>query len=247
MNEPRRAHDAQTRTVLREQRAASAWAIVQDEVTACRRCPRLVTYREEIARTKRRAYRSEEYWGRPVPAFGSVTARVLLYGLAPGAHGSNRTGRMFTGDASGDFLFAALHRAGFASAPSGRRADDGLMLRDAAITAAVRCAPPANKPTREELAICESHFAAREMRLMPNLRVVVALGRIAFDSYLRLIRSRGVRVPSPAPRFAHGAVHMIDGAPTVVCTYHPSRQNTQTGRLTARMLDDVFAAVRRLL
>jgi uracil-DNA glycosylase family 4 len=206
-----------------------------------------VAHREEIARVKRRAFVNDAYWGRGVPAFGSPTARVALYGLAPGAHGSNRTGRMFTGDASGDFLFAALHRAGFASHAEGRRADDGLLLMDVLITSTVRCVPPDNKPTPEEMRRCESLHSWREFALLPNLRVVVALGRIAFDSYLRLHRASGRPAPEPVPAFAHGAVCALPRGPHLVCSYHPSRQNTQTGRLTPEMLDNVFRTVRALV
>ncbi len=223
------------------------WERLQRDVTLCSQCPRLVAHREEMARVKRRAFAHEEYWGRGVPAFGDPGARIALYGLAPGAHGSNRTGRMFTGDASGEFLFAALHRAGLASQPVGRTRTDGLTLIDAVITSAVRCAPPDNKPAPDELARCESLYAAREFALLSRVRVVVALGRIAFASYLRLARAAGCTLPTPAPTFAHGAVHALEGGPDLVCSYHPSRQNTQTGRLTPEMLDDVFRTVRGLI
>lgn len=220
--------------------ASAAWNALQAAVVGCRDCPRLVAHREEMARVKRRAYRDHDYWGRPVPAFGDADARLLLYGLAPGAHGSNRTGRMFTGDASGDFLFPALHRAGLCSAPSARDRDDGLALRATAITAAVRCAPPDNKPTREEQTHCEQRWAAREIAAMPQLRVVLALGGIAFASYLRLWRDAGHALPSPLPAFGHGVVCELPPGPTLIGIYHPSRQNTQTGRLTAAMFDEVL-------
>ena len=198
------------------------------DVITCRRCPRLVEWREEVARVKRRAFRDCEYWGKPVPGFGDRNARVVIIGLAPGAHGSNRTGRMFTGDSSGDTLFAALHRVGFASQPTASSRDDGLVLNDTFITAVGRCVPPKNRPTREELANCRP-FLARELALLPDARVVLALGRIAFDGYLRLLREQGHDIP--ALKFAHHAVHTLpDGLPTLIASYHPSRQNTQTGR-----------------
>ncbi len=217
-----------------------SWSALQDAVVRCRACPRLVAHREEMARVNRRAFRDVAYWGRPVPAFGEADARILLYGLAPGAHGSNRTGRMFTGDASGDFLFPALHRAGLASAPFARDRDDGVTLRDATILSAVRCAPPDNKPTLDEQTRCEMRFAAREIAAMPRLRVVLALGGIAFASYLRMWRAAGHALPTPLPKFAHGVVVPLSPGPTLVGIYHPSRQNTQTGRLTAAMFDAVL-------
>lgn len=226
-------------------------ADLADAIIACRRCPRLVAWREETARVKRRAYRDETYWGRPVPGFGDPDARVLVVGLAPGAHGANRTGRMFTGDSSGDFLYTALYRAGFASQPTARRRDDGLTLHGAYISAACRCAPPDNKPTAEELATCLP-FLAREIALLPEIRVVVALGRIAFDAVLRVY---GATDPDPAPRtgaaspvFAHNArAPLGPGLPTLIASYHPSRRNTQTGLLTAAMFDQVWEQVRACL
>lgn len=215
-------------------------------ITECRRCPRLVTWREEVARGKRRAYRDAAYWAKPVPGFGAADARVLIVGLAPGAHGANRTGRMFTGDSSGNFLCAALHRAGFASQPTSHSRDDGLILRDVFITAACRCAPPANRPTAEELAACLP-FLMAEMALLPNLQVVVALGRIAFDAVLRVY---GARKPgfAPTPAFAHNACSDLGpNLPTLISSYHPSRQNTQTGRLTVEMFDAVWNQVRARL
>lgn len=214
-------------------------------LTACRRCPRLVAWREEVARVKRRAFQDDLYWGKPVPGFGDPAARVLIVGLAPGAHGANRTGRMFTGDSSGDFLYAALYRAGFASQPTSHRRDDGLVLRDMFITAACRCAPPDNKPTAAELAACLP-FLTAEIALLPNIEVVVALGRIAFEAVLR---AYGVQRPGPsAPAFAHNARSALGpGLPTLISSYHPSRQNTQTGRLTAEMFDAVWAQVRACL
>lgn len=219
---------------------------LESTIAACRRCPRLVAWREEVARVKRRAYRDEDYWGKPVPGFGDPAARVLIVGLAPGAHGANRTGRMFTGDSSGDFLYAALHRAGFASQPTSRGRDDGLMLIDAYISAACRCAPPDNKPMATELATCLS-FLAAEIALLRDVQVVVALGRIAFDAVLRVYAYQSQPILLQ-PLFAHNAVASPgDGLPLLVTSYHPSRQNTQTGRLTIGMFDDVWSNVRRFL
>ncbi len=215
-------------------------ARLEAEIVRCRACPRLVAWREEVARVKRRAYRDQAYWGRPVPSFGDAGARVVLVGLAPGAHGANRTGRMFTGDRSGAFLYAALHRAGLASRPASVARDDGLELRDAWITAACRCAPPDNAPTPEELARC-APFLDRELALLSRARVVVALGGVAWNAALRAFGRAGVKVPRPAPRFAHGAVALLPGAPALVGSYHPSQQNTQTGRLTPAMLDAALA------
>ncbi len=215
------------------------------DVLTCRRCPRLVAWREEVTRVKRRAFRDAEYWGKPVLGFGDPQARLVIVGLAPGAHGSNRTGRMFTGDSSGDTLYAALHRAGFASQPTATACDDGLTLHDTFITAVGRCVPPGNKPTPEELANCRP-FLARELALLPHARVVLSLGRIAFDGILLLLREQGLDVP--ALSFAHGATYPLP-APglTLVASYHPSRQNTQTGRLTTAMFDAVFAHINSLL
>ena len=198
-----------------------------------------MAWREEVARTKRRAYLGDVYWGRPVPGFGDPEARIALVGLAPGAHGANRTGRMFTGDGSGDFLYAALHRAGLASRPVSASRDDGLVLRDAFVTAACRCAPPANRPSPGELARC-APFLDRELRALRRLRVAVALGAIAWKAMLGALARAGREVPRPAPRFAHGAVLELPGGPALVGSYHPSRQNTQTGRLTPEMLDAVL-------
>ena len=216
-------------------------------ITTCRLCPRLVAWREEVARVKRRAYRDEDYWGKPVPGFGDGNARILCVGLAPGAHGANRTGRMFSGDSSGDFLYAALYRAGFASQPTSRGRCDGLTLQDAYISAACRCAPPDNKPAPDELAACRP-FLTQEITLLENVRVVVALGRIAFDAVLRVYAYPSQPI-LPQPLFAHNAVASLgDGLPMLVASYHPSRQNTQTGRLTVEMFDAVWTDVRdRLL
>ena len=215
-------------------------------VVDCRLCPRLVEHRERTAREKRAMYRHDEYWGRPLPSFGDPQARLLIVGLAPAAHGGNRTGRMFTGDSSADWLFETLHKFGFASSPTSRRRDDGLTLADAYITAAVRCAPPDNKPTTEEKATCRSYLAG-EMSLLTDVRVVVALGRIAFDGYLAARRELGMTPPMPAPKFAHGAAYTLQDGVTLVSSYHPSRQNTNTGTLTRRMFEDVFEAVREIL
>jgi len=214
-------------------------------ISECRRCPRLVAWREEVARTRRAAYRDAEYWGRPVPGFGDPDARLLVVGLAPAAHGANRTGRMFTGDRSGDWLFRALHRAGFASTPISEHRDDGLVLSGAYVTAPVRCAPPANKPTITERDNCRD-WLERELDLLPGVEVVIALGGFAFAHILRVLADRGVTVPSPRPRFGHGIVVGTSG-PAVIGSYHPSQQNTFTGRLTEGMFDAVFdAAARRL-
>jgi uracil-DNA glycosylase family 4 len=215
------------------------------EITACRRCPRLTAWREEVAAAKRAAFRDEEYWGRPVPGFGDPAARLLVVGLAPAAHGANRTGRMFTGDRSGDWLYRALHRAGFASRPESEHRFDGLTLTDAYVTAPVRCAPPANRPTAAERDNCRE-WLERELDLLPEVRVVVALGGFAFEHMLRVLAARGVAVPSPRPGFGHGVTVSTTG-PAVIASYHPSQQNTFTGRLTAAMFDAVFAAARRLL
>ncbi len=216
-------------------------------VIACRRCPRLVRYREQVARTKKREFQEWEYWGRPVPGFGNLQARLLIIGLAPAAHGSNRTGRMFTGDGSGVSLMRALHRADFASQPTSTHRDDGLQLYDAYLTAIVRCAPPGNKPTPREIATCLA-YVRQELALLSRVRVVVALGHVAFGAYLTLARERGISIPVPRPRFEHGArypLHSADGsAPLLIASYHPSRQNTQTGRLTEPMLDQVFQLAR---
>jgi uracil-DNA glycosylase len=221
---------------------------VRDQIVACDACPRLRSYCARVAREKRRAYRDDDYWGKPVPGFGDPQARLLLVGLAPAAHGANRTGRVFTGDGtggSGDFLMSALHRAGFANIPTSRHPGDGLALRDAFIAAAVRCAPPDNKPTPEEIARCLPHLDA-ELRALPRIHVVVGLGRIGFNAYLRLLDSRGT-AERPRPAFGHGAVYRLSSGQILIGCYHPSRQNTNTGKLTAAMMDEVFRRARRLL
>lgn len=220
--------------------------ILQEEIVHCTRCPRLREHCINIAIVKRRAYRDWEYWGRPVPAFGDPEARVLVLGLAPGAHGSNRTGRMFTGDASGEVLYRVLHKTGFASQPDSLSRDDGLQLHDIYITAAAHCAPPGNKPTPEELRNCRPFFE-RELDLLPRVKVVVALGKIAFDTYLDVLKRRGV-IESRAPYvFGHDREFQIaPGQPRLVSSYHPSQQNTSTGKLTEKMLADVFRRARRI-
>jgi uracil-DNA glycosylase family 4 len=219
------------------------WSELEEALVACRLCPRLVEWRERVAREKRASFRHQEYWGRPVPGFGDRDARLLVVGLAPAAHGANRTGRMFTGDRSGDWLFRALYRAGFASQPVSVARDDGLELRDCYVTAVVKCAPPGNRPTARELDTCRRWLDA-ELDLLTRVRVVVALGGVAFD---RLLRLRRWKVPSPRPRFGHGREVILPGGPTVLASYHPSQQNTFTGRLTEEMLDSIFERGRRLL
>jgi uracil-DNA glycosylase len=210
---------------------------LEREIVACRRCPRLVEWREKVAYEKRAAFRDEEYWGKPVPGFGDPEASVVVFGLAPAAHGANRTGRFFTGDRSGDFLFASLHRTGFASQPESRHRGDGLELRGAWISAAVRCAPPQNKPTPAERDACLS-YAERELCALPA-RVIVCLGAFAWGAAMRLFEVR------PRPKFGHGAEFEVEGIRLVGC-YHPSQQNTFTGRVTPGMLDDVMLRARGL-
>jgi uracil-DNA glycosylase family 4 len=217
-------------------------AQVQADLVACRACPRLVTWREQVAREKRAAFRAETYWGRPVPSFGDAQARLLICGLAPAAHGGNRTGRIFTGDRSGDWLFAALHRAGFANQSTSRHRDDGLRLSDCYITACVHCCPPANRPTPDERDNCLPYLV-RELRLLHRVRCVVCLGGFAWEGFLRALALLGEMV-RPRPRFGHG-VETAAGSYTLLGCYHPSQQNTFTGRLTEDMLDDIFARVRR--
>jgi len=223
---------------------ARALAALEAEIVTCRRCPRLVAWRERVAREKRAAFADQEYWGRPVPGFGDPGARLVVLGLAPAAHGANRTGRVFTGDRSGDWLFAALHRAGLASQPESRALDDGLTLRDCFVTAAVRCAPPANRPAPAERDRCLP-FAHRELAALKHARVVVCLGGFAWDAALRLRAAAGSPLPRPRPRFGHAA--QLDGPPwTLVGCFHPSQQNTFTGRLTEPMMDAVLAHAKAL-
>jgi uracil-DNA glycosylase len=223
----------------------AALAALTDEIVACRRCVRLVEWRERVAREKVARFRDETYWGRPVPGFGDPDARILLVGLAPAAHGGNRTGRVFTGDASGDFLWAALHRAGLADRPSSRRADDGLTLSDVYIAAALRCAPPANKPTPEERDNC-APYLARELHLLEGVGVLVALGAYGWDAALRAMASNGARPTSAGkPRFGHGAEVAV-GPYLLLGTYHPSQQNTFTGKLTPAMFDAVVSRAKEV-
>jgi uracil-DNA glycosylase family 4 len=227
---------------------------VRAGIISCQQCPRLRSYCAEVGRTKRAAYRRDTYWARPVPGFGDPDARILVLGLAPAAHGANRTGRVFTGDGvggSGDFLFSALKRAGFANLATSQRADDGLELTDVYVAAAVRCAPPANKPRPEEVDRCLAHLAD-EVAALPNLQVVVALGKIAWDAWLKLLARQGVDLPRPRPVFSHGAfAHLSTSAPehpsTLIGLYHPSRQNTHTGVVTPSMYDAVLRTVKATL
>jgi uracil-DNA glycosylase family 4 len=218
---------------------------LESRLVGCRHCPRLVAWREEVARTRRAAFRDEEYWGRPVPGFGDAGARLLVIGLAPAAHGGNRTGRMFTGDRSGDWLYRALYRAGFASQPTSEHRNDGLVLHDAFVTAPVRCAPPGNKPTAEERDACRP-WLVEEYRLLPSVEVIVCLGGLAYSETMRLLAATGVAVPRPRPRFRHG-LEVATPGPAVLCSFHPSQQNTFTGRLTEPMFDAVFGRARALL
>jgi uracil-DNA glycosylase len=224
-----------------------ALEILQRQIVSCERCPRLVAYRAEVGRVKRRAYRDWDYWAKPVPGFGDPRARLVLIGLAPGAHGANRTGRMFTGDSSGDFLYKVLFATGFASQPTSASRDDGLKLLDAYISAAVRCAPPDNKPTVEEIRTCRPYLE-RELGLLKTVQVVVALGRLAFDVYLGILRDQGKIARRSAFVFAHDAEHRTGvGQPLLISSYHPSQQNTSTGKLTEAMLRAVFQRARRLI
>jgi uracil-DNA glycosylase family 4 len=217
---------------------------IRDSIISCELCPRLRTYCTRIGETRRRAYQDHEYWARPVPGFGDPRARVLILGLAPGAHGANRTGRMFTGDRSGEFLYRSLHRAGFASQPESNSINDGLVLHDAWITASAHCAPPDNKPTPEELRNCRP-WLAQEFGHFAHARVIVALGRIAFDTCLAILKQRGKITKASDYRFGHRVLHNLD--PALLCSYHPSQQNTSTGRLTQQMLDDIFLDAARII
>ncbi len=219
---------------------------LEERVTRCTRCPRLVSWREEVARVKVRRFRYEEYWGRPVPAFGTAEASLVIVGLAPAAHGGNRTGRMFTGDRSGDWLFGALHRFGFANQPTSRGRQDGLALSDCFITAALRCPPPANKPLPSELENCRGYMR-RELQLLRSARVFVALGRIAFQAFLRAWTENGHPLPDRRPEFRHGGRWYLPGGFTLITSYHPSQQNTQTGKLTRAMFHSVFRRSKQLL
>ena len=214
--------------------------ILHQKIIACRKCPRLVAWREEVARVKRKAYRDQEYWGRPVPGFGDPKARVLVVGLAPGAHGSNRTGRAFTGDASGGFLYPALHRAGFANQALAVSRSDGLRLIDLYIAASARCAPPDNKPTPEELNNCQPYLEREIQILKPS--VIVCLGRIAFERIMKIYSVR-----NPSWKFGHGALYQVENGPWILCSYHPSQQNTLTGKLTVKMFDDIWRKAKELI
>jgi uracil-DNA glycosylase family 4 len=221
--------------------------ILEQEVISCELCPRLRAYCREIARVKRRAFLDWDYWGRPVPGFGDPHARLLIIGLAPAAHGGNRTGRIFTGDRSGDWLYRALYQTGFASQPQSVSRGDGLALTGAYVTASVRCAPPANKPAPDEIRNCR-RYLERELDILPDIRVVVALGQIAFNVYLSILKDRGVIRSRAAFAFGHDREHRTaDGHPLLISSYHPSQQNTSTGKLTENMLRDVFARARRHL
>lgn len=218
-------------------------AILQEDIVACSRCPRLVDHRRLVALTPPRAFRGCEYWARPVPSFGDPQARILVLGLAPGAHGANRTGRVFTGDRSGDFLFGALHRAGLASRPSSRERGDGLQLEGCYISNSVRCVPPGNRPSRTETGNCRL-FLERELALLPRVTLVLALGYVAFDAYLQLQRSLGASLPRKDFRFGHGQLHWLPHGPALMGCYHPSPLNTRTGRLTMEMMDRILAHAR---
>ena len=220
--------------------------ILDEEIVACRKCPRLVEYREKVAQEKRRAFRDWTYWGKPVPGFGDARTQLLILGLAPAAHGANRTGRVFTGDRSGDFLYAALYKAGFANQPTSVRSGDGLQLKNAYIAATIRCAPPANKPLPSEIANCRSYLV-RELEIL-RPRVVLALGKIAWDAYLEILKQRGLIASRAAFHFAHGAEAGLPGDNArLFGVYHPSQQNTQTGRVTPSMYGQVLRRIRRFL
>lgn len=220
--------------------------VLNRELVACTQCPRLVAYREQIGREKRRAYLDHEYWARPVPGFGDPNARVLVLGLAPGAHGSNRTGRPFTGDASGKFMYPVLYKVGFASQPNSDRRDDGLTLVDCYITAAVRCAPPDNKPLPAELANC-STYLDRELAILRNVRVAVVLGKIAFDAYLAHLKRAGLLKSKAGLVFGHAKQYSMPNGVTLLASYHPSNQNTATGKLTGAMFEAVFREARTII
>jgi len=226
--------------------SAAGFDSLQKEIVRCRKCPRLVRWRELVAREKVRRYSRQQYWGRPVPAFGSPDARLIVVGLAPAAHGGNRTGRMFTGDGSGDWLYEALYRYGFANRAASVGPGDGLLVKDCLITAVARCAPPQNRPTAGEIASCRGYLR-RELELADHAGVVLVLGRVAFQVFLRLRRESGGRPEGPAPEFCHGGEWALPGGLRLLSSYHPSRQNTQTGRLTRPMFHDVFRRARALL
>jgi uracil-DNA glycosylase family 4 len=235
------------RAAHRSRSTRRALAVIESEVVECFRCPRLVEWRERVAREKRAAFAHDTYWARPVPAFGDPNARLLIVGLAPAAHGGNRTGRMFTGDRSGDWLYRGLHRAGFANQPTSERIGDGLELEDALVSAVVRCAPPDNKPLPSERDNCRGYLARELELLLPRLRVMVALGGFAWENLLRVLGEQGVRVPARRPAFGHGVEAALPQGPTLIASYHPSQQNTFTGKLTEEMFDRVWARARELV
>lgn len=234
------------RGIVIDFRSMRSLAVLNQSITECRKCPRLVDHREAIARMKRKQYRDWMYWGRPVPAFGDPSARLFIIGLAPAAHGGNRTGRIFTGDRSGDWLYEALHRYGFANQPHSIHKDDGLALKDCYIAAVVRCAPPDNKPTPDEFDCCRPYLI-EELRLLKKVQVIVTLGKIAFDQYLKACRELGHDLPSPALRFGHGVIYRLSWGATLIGSYHPSQQNTFTGKLTTSMFHGVFERARAVL
>jgi uracil-DNA glycosylase family 4 len=219
---------------------------LQQTVTACRKCPRLVRWRQAVAKKPPRRYQGQKYWAKPLPGFGDRAAQLLIVGLAPAAHGGNRTGRMFTGDRSGDWLYGALHTAGFANQPESVHRDDGLQLTGCYITAAVRCAPPENKPSRIEFERCRPYLV-KEIELFKSVRVVIVLGKIAFDSFLAAYQESGGIVPKPRPRFGHGASIVLSNGLILICSYHPSQQNTFTGKLTQPMFDSIFEKAKAAL
>ena len=216
------------------------------DIIACTKCDRLAEYIREVGRKKRRMYLDWDYWARPIPSFGSADARLLLLGLAPAAHGGNRTGRAFTGDRSGDWVYGTLHKFGFANQPTSMQRGDGLEVQDVLVSAAARCAPPANKPLPIELETCRPYLV-RELKLLKELRVVVALGKIAFDAFLAAARDADIEVPKPRPQFGHGSLHRMSNGLVLLGSYHPSQQNTQTGRLTYPMFESIFTKVREIL
>lgn len=220
-----------------------ALKLLNSQIIECRRCTRLVDYREQIAQTKRRQFQDWTYWGRPIPGFGDARARLYILGLAPAAHGGNRTGRVFTGDRSGDWLYEALHRFGFANQPSSTHLQDGLRLKDCYIAAAVRCAPPDNKPSMQEFAACQS-FLLEEIRVLKQMSIVLALGNIAFQQYWKACRANGLQPPRPLPRFKHGGMYALPWGITLLASYHPSQQNTFTGKLTRPMFHKIFKQAR---
>ena len=216
------------------------------DIVGCTKCPRLAEYIRDVGRKKRRMYMDWDYWARPIPSFGADDARLLLLGLAPAAHGGNRTGRAFTGDRSGDWVYGTLHKFGFANQPTSAHSGDGLEVQDVLVSAAARCAPPANKPTPMELETCRPYLV-RELELLKDLRVVVALGKIAFDAFLVAARDAGIETPKPRPQFGHGSLCRLPNELMLLGSYHPSQQNTQTGRLTRPMFESIFAKAREIL